>query len=303
MSPAVPDAPNVFAYLDPDGSVAGSSKVDLGSNEFETTLKWEIASTRVESSLPTHMLQAHAGSSSSASSSFQGDDNSSEAAHDIDTDRSTSPERSVHGEEEESSEEEEEHPEMEPTTIDDTSAKIASQIAAAQQRQNYHGQMLYGTPDMQRGPANLPHIPSTALNTRPPLQIKQHPLPRAEKLPVTGYELLASQLSTRAPERGEKIKPIYRKFEALNHRLLLHLQDELSELEEQLHRLDHTDTQARRMETGIIPASRRASAAAGGELQWHKTDVLGKIGYKLAQYSKFFLSPVGCIGDLTNFFL
>lgn len=295
MSPAVPDAPNVFAYLDPEGSAA-ASRVDLESNEFDAIPKWEpgqLTGTRVESSLPTHMLQVHAGSSSSASSSFHGDDNSSEAAHDVDTDRSTSPERSNHEEDEEfeQEEDEEEHPEMESTPIDDTSAKIASQMAAAQQRQSYHGQMHYGTPDMQRGPANLPHIPSTALSTRPQQQIKQHPLPRAEKLPVTGYELLASQLSSRATssatESGEKIKPIYRKFEALNHRLLLHLQDELSELEEQLHRLDHTDTQSRRTETHITPASRRASEAAGGELQWHKTDILGKIGYKLAQYSKF----------------
>lgn len=83
---------------------------------------------------------------------------------------------------------------------------------------------------------------------------------------------------------------MYRKFEALNHRLLLHLQDEISELEEQLHRLDNADTQTRRTAAHIIPASRRAAAAAGGELQWHKTDVLGRIGYKLAQYSMFLSS-------------
>jgi hypothetical protein len=78
---------------------------------------------------------------------------------------------------------------------------------------------------------------------------------------------------------------MYRKFEALNHRVLLHLQDELSELEEHLQRLDRADTQARQTDRSIIPASRRAAAQAGGELQWHKTDVLGKIGYKLTQYS------------------
>lgn len=82
------------------------------------------------------------------------------------------------------------------------------------------------------------------------------------------------------------IKPLYRKFEALNHRILLHLQDELSELEEQLHRLDTADTQTRRLQNSILPASRRAEVLTGGELQWHKTDVLGKIGYKLGQYSE-----------------
>jgi hypothetical protein len=139
----------------------------------------------------------------------------------------------------------------------------------------------YGTPNMPRGNTPLPHLPSSALSQRYQQLMGQRALPRAEKLPVTGYELLASRLSS----ADARIKPMYRKFEALNHRLLLHLQDELSELEEQLHRLDNADTQSRRTDKSIIPASRRAAAQAGGELQWHKTDVLGRIGYKLNQYS------------------
>jgi len=138
---------------------------------------------------------------------------------------------------------------------------------------------------------------------------KGHPkyLPRGEKLPLTGYELLAAKLSapqgqtatsgakareTAAPgaESDIHIKPIYRRFEALNHRLLLHLQDEISELEEQLHRLDTADTRTRRLQNCILPASRRAESMAGGELQWHKTDVLGKIGFKLGQYNNVLTS-------------
>ncbi|KAG9235365.1 hypothetical protein BJ875DRAFT_374447 [Amylocarpus encephaloides] len=291
MSPAVPDAPNVFAYQVED-SIAGS-KVDLpGEAEGHQVTSWanHLEDSRMESSLPLHMLHSRAGTSSSASSSFQGDDNFSEPPQDIDTDRSTSPESSVQGQVEEG--EEQHEPEQETSPIDDTSAKIALQIAAAHQRQNYHGQMhSFGTPNMPRGPAELPHVPSMALSAHThQQQVKQRPLPRGEKLPVSGYELLASQISSRPVSSNvnhrDHIKPIYRKFEALNHRLLLHLQDELSELEEQLHRLDHTDTQARRTENDIMPASRRAAAAVGGELQWHKTDVLGKIGFKLAQYNQ-----------------
>ncbi|KAH6682721.1 hypothetical protein B0J14DRAFT_612820 [Halenospora varia] len=308
ISPAVPDAPNVFAFLDPEGSVvdknesANESESSDGEQEQQISppawkIPLQLEDTPVESALPPHMTE-HASMSSSASSSFRGDDNFSEPAHENEeTDRSTSPERSdqaQHHQQEESSEDSDElEPEPEPPRAqsDDTNAKIASQMAAAHQRQNLYGAMHpFGTPNMQRGPANLPHVPPTALNPRHIQQVKQYPLPRAEKLPVTGYELLASRLSSRATpseaERGEKIKPIYRKFEALNHRLLLHLQDELVELEEQLHRLDHTDTQSRRTARDIIPASRRAAAAMGGELQWHKTDVLGKIGYKLAQYNQ-----------------
>jgi hypothetical protein len=294
MSPAVPDAPNVFAYLDTAESVADQDE-DPQREEYTQPSGWmpmHLQKMPVESALPPHMLQDHASSSSSASSSHHGDDNSSESHHDVDTDRTT-PDGSV-GDHEETQQQEDDESDSEEeveTSPDDASAKIASQMAAAQHRQNLHGHMhQFGTPNMQRGSANLQHIPSTALSPRHPHHIKKHPLPRAERLPVTGYELLASQISSRPaasdPEHGERIKPIYRKFEALNHRVLLHLQDELSELEEQLHRLDLSDTQSRRTAQDIIPASRRASAAAGGDLQWHKTDVLGKIGFKLAQYSK-----------------
>lgn len=208
----------------------------------------------------------------------------------------------------------------------------------------------YGTPEMPRGSAKFPHIPASAgLTPRMPgHQGHVKHLPRAEKLPMSGYELLASTISSSPPcwssstaaavatpsrlstfvgshrfasrrnsaaslvttstssvrsgsEEAEtelcdgagtnassaNLKPIYRRFEALNHRMLLHLQDELSELEEQLHRLDTTDTQTRRLPSRILPASRRAEHQAGGELQWHKADILGKIGFKLGQYSRW----------------
>ena len=85
---------------------------------------------------------------------------------------------------------------------------------------------------------------------------------------------------------------MYRRFEALNHRLLLQLQDEISELEEQLKRLDTSDTQSRwvrdRDQQGdyILPASRRAEFMSGDELGWARTDLLGRVGFKLEQYSK-----------------
>ncbi len=161
----------------------------------------------------------------------------------------------------------------------------------------------YGTPEMSRGSAKHPHIPPQSLQPRLSAPGQGHPkhLPRAEKLPMSGYELLSAKLSNAASTRSRRrsssravpdetgepsLKPIYRRFEALNHRLLLHLQDELSELEEQLHRLDTTDTQTRRLQNCILPASRRAEFMGGGELQWHKTDILGKIGFKLGQYSR-----------------
>ena len=313
MSPAVPDPPNVFAFLDNESTVTlsndpaeeeeeeedeeveeeeGEPEEEHGDDDGEPESQWpsnEPGPSYNTAALPPHLSPDHGSGSnpSSASSSFHGSDHFSEPTADNDTDRSTSPERSV--KDHVSDHETEAAPQPPPT--DRASVRMASQMAAAQQRQNLYGSMQnFGTPNMPRGNTPLPHLPSTALSPRYSQHIKQHSLPRAEKLPVTGYELLATRLSSyntflEVDDRAA-IKPIYRKFGALNHRLLLHLQDELSELEEQLHRLDSADTQFRRAVGGkVVPASRRAAAMQGGDLQWHKTDVLGRIGFKLAQYS------------------
>ncbi|KAF6808604.1 hypothetical protein CSOJ01_07459 [Colletotrichum sojae] len=214
-------------------------------------------------------------STSSTSSSFQSDV-FSELDHE--TDRSSSPDHSAYGD----------SPSLPGKFVDVSQQQYRAQQHAEQQHQQQHMyQRNYGTPEMPRGNANLPHLPPNALQPRLPGMHQGHPkhLPRAEKLPLTGYELIASKLCAGDADRSS-IKPIYRRFEALNHRLLLHLQDELAELEEQLHRLDTADTQTRRMQNCILPASRRQEALTAGELQWHKTDVLGKIGYKLGQYSE-----------------
>jgi hypothetical protein len=163
-------------------------------------------------------------------------------------------------------------------------------MAAAQERQNMYESLH---PNLQRVNTSIPHSPPSAMTPRyqpPPQNPHPHPLTPGDRFPVTGYELLAYKLSSQSPDidDGKPIKPMYRKFGALNHRVLLYLQDEISELEEQLHRLDQVETQARRTDRQIIPASRRAAALAGGELQYHKSDVLNKIGYKLAQYSQSF---------------
>jgi len=287
LSPAVPDPPNVFAFLEKDDSPEPEQAEDHDDeDEHEEEAEEEEddpgegpsnwAPQQPEMALTTTGSSQNS-SASSASSSFQGDDTFSQPT-DHDTDRSESPERSVEGKDEAA---------PAPAPTDPVSAKVAAQMAAAQQRQNLYAMQHFGTPNMPRGNYQLPVVSPSALSARYQQQVKPHALPRAEKIPVTGYELLASRLSYSrdAEERGERIRPMYRKFEALNHRLLLHLQDEISELEEQLHRLDNADTQSRRTERFIVPASRRAAAQAGGELQWHKMDILGKIGYKLGQYS------------------
>ncbi|KAI1498001.1 hypothetical protein F5X99DRAFT_420946 [Biscogniauxia marginata] len=204
------------------------------------------------------------GMSPTSSASSGSRDDVSDNFGDHETDRSTSPERSVDGD-----------------RMSFASVRLDLPVEEYKKKQR-----VYGTPDMPRGNAQHPHISPDALTPRVPNQSYAKHLPRAEKLPLTGYELLASRLSATSPDQsGPCLRPMYRKFETLNHRLLLHLQDEICELEEQLHRLDTADTQNRRLRNAILPASRRAEYLSGGELQWHKTDILGKIGFKMEQYN------------------
>ncbi|KAI0862287.1 hypothetical protein F4860DRAFT_123457 [Xylaria cubensis] len=201
-------------------------------------------------------------STSSASSGFRED--VFDIFGDHETDRSTSPEHGID---------------------EDSRARVFGEAGPRTAKTN-KSRKRYGTPEMPRVNAQYPHVPPEELTPRAPNQQFFKRLPRAEKLPLTGYELLASRLSSLSADRGGQLQPIYRRFEALNHRILLHLQDEICELEEKLHRLDTTDTQNRRLPNGILPASRRAEFASGGEFQWHKADILGQIAWKLDQYNR-----------------
>lgn len=142
-------------------------------------------------------------------------------------------------------------------------------------------------------PGSAVHHPPFYAHPQPPTYQSQPTGPDLTKTTVVGYELLADKLTEFSkheakaqPER--KIVPMYRKFEQLNHRVLLHLQDEISELEEELRYLDECIAQSSpRAETGLMhPASRRGEARYGGELHYRRTDLLGRIYLKLGQYSK-----------------
>jgi hypothetical protein len=109
-----------------------------------------------------------------------------------------------------------------------------------------------------------------------------------QRTTIAGYEMLADKLSQR-PGAGEKsIKPLYRKFEQLNHRVMLHLQDEIGELEEELRMLDEmiAQTSGALPDEVAQPASRRVDARYGSEMHFQRTQVLGKVYLKLQQYSK-----------------
>ncbi|KAL5941597.1 hypothetical protein ACKVV1_006317 [Pyricularia oryzae] len=300
VSPPIVQVHDALRYLDEDSP--DITEESIRRSVAEASAVWRLSSA---SSVKSSRAPSAPNTSPGSSSSSSGDSGrSSDLVRDHESDRSSSPARSVN--------------EAEPSL--QSSVNRASVVTATESKERKHGRRpsheQYGTPEMPRGKAQLPHIPPKALKSRPPSQAQAMHLPRAEKLPLSGYELLAARVSNASQtdhghgrssraRRGSvgssvsavstapltpfqnhpPLKPIYRRFEALNHRLLLQLQDELSELEEQLHRLDTADTQTRRVQNQILPASRRAGSVAGGELQWHRTDVLAKIGYKLAQYN------------------
>lgn len=145
------------------------------------------------------------------------------------------------------------------------------------------------TPPIDDNPSLIPppHVPSP---------------PDLAKVTLTGYELLASHLasSTYPPPRDASsaqphITPLYRKFSHLHHRVLLHLQDELAELEHHLRMLDEgiAQTYASPVTTTDssaplehYPASRRIERgeSAGHPVLAHRTLLLGEIYSKQQQY-------------------
>lgn len=98
----------------------------------------------------------------------------------------------------------------------------------------------------------------------------------------SGYDLLASNIDA---HDDTFLKPIYRKFEVLNNRMLLYLQDEISEMEENLQELDKAIA-VEDADMGRRPVSRRLEAKLPSQLQWHRLDLLGQSFAKVEQYSK-----------------
>lgn len=141
-----------------------------------------------------------------------------------------------------------------------------------------HNPSGFGPRNPQFSPSMASPNPFAPYSPLPPHLQPVHP---GHRPPPTGHELLATMLT----DGTSGLTPMYRRFEALNHRLLLHLQDEISELEEQLNALDAADTQERAFPGGVYPASRRRDNNSS-DIQWRKTNILGNIGYKLATYSK-----------------
>jgi hypothetical protein len=104
----------------------------------------------------------------------------------------------------------------------------------------------------------------------------------------SGYDLLASSICSSSNTSPNSVPPLYRRFECLNHRILLQLQDEIAEMEEDLQYMDQADASERAARHGAVaPASRRFDWQwRGSELHARRLELLGRIYLKVEQYSK-----------------
>ncbi|GAB7324797.1 hypothetical protein MBLNU13_g08639t1 [Cladosporium sp. NU13] len=159
-------------------------------------------------------------------------------------------------------------------------------------------------PKLVRATPSPPNDGSPSL-TSPPYAPEP---PDLTKVTLTGYELLASQLaSSSIPPSKEPssdpshLTPVYRKFSHLHHRVLLHLQDELAEMEHHLRMLDEgiaqtytvppvpsTDSSSDPTSTTQThyPSSRRIERdiSSGHPVFARRTLLLGEIYNKQQQY-------------------
>ncbi|KAF7714380.1 Uncharacterized protein PECH_008745 [Penicillium ucsense] len=108
----------------------------------------------------------------------------------------------------------------------------------------------------------------------------------------SGYGLIASQLTRSAAQDQAAFPPLYRRFESVNHRVLLHLQDEIAQMEEDLNTLDeyeeiHRVATAEQQGIKPPPASRRTDvqAQAYSSLHYRRMDLMAALIQKTEQYN------------------
>lgn len=269
-SPRQPSMPNVLQYLDTDSpAVPHYHPQRVGDHPAS----WRYEQNGEQTS-PTAQSTPSSVNGSFRSEMF------SEPILEATSDQSWSPEYTVAG-----------------GSPSSTTAKASVPFTAASPGQQMYP--MYNTsPDQEPGippfPMNPFQGPPNPLPGLGSVQFNQPP-PSPGRPPLSGYQLVAAKLSGELG--GPPVKPIYRRFETLNHRLLLYLQDEIAELEEQLGHMDAAETYSRCLPGGSLPASRRQEGAQGGEQQMCR-EILGAIGFKMTQYSEY--TPIQSCRYSTN---
>jgi hypothetical protein len=188
---------------------------------------------------------------------------------------------------------------MNDSGYDSTSPSLYTKPRLSSLPENVYGedrqqlQQRYGHQDFVPMSPNFPqshiqpqyHYPNPCWPLPPSQQMRLLPEEQyrysatSHSLALSGYDLLASRLAHK-DDQDPALPPLYRRFSALSHRILLQLQDEIAEMETDLRQLDEADAHCRRDQ----PASRRSDWGSG------RLDLLGKIHVKIEQYHAAILS-------------
>lgn len=145
----------------------------------------------------------------------------------------------------------------------------------------------YYAPPFHEYPPTIPNV-TCQLSVTPPELSPQ--LPRSRKaIPPKdtaqkerGYSQLASAVSS---QDDVVLKPVYRKFETLNNRILLYLQEEIAELEASLEELDATIT-AEERHAADAGRSPRTDAKFASQLYQRRVELTERCASKIHTYSE-----------------
>ncbi|CAI7618919.1 unnamed protein product [Penicillium glandicola] len=181
-------------------------------------------------------------------------------------------------------------PTRKPSPISTTNISPGTGQLELSRSQTYHGSPRdTGAVHRPPLPPSPPRSPEDSLHRTTPTKRRDS---NASQAP-SGYGLLASHLTKSASEESGGFPPLYRRFETVNHRVLLHLQDEISQMEEDLQTLDeyeemHRVNIAEEEGTKPLPASRRRDAQSQvySSLHFRRMDLMSALIQKTEQYSK-----------------
>lgn len=187
------------------------------------------------------------------------------------------------------------------STIQDPHHEKGSSTARPAILQDKKGTDYHTTPEAYY-PRNttLPPSPPESPEEQKLNKSKQTSRRNIKSLDVSsGYGLIASRLTTPHPDDDDgthrQLPPLYRRFEHLNHRVLLHLQDEIAQMEEELHVLDEYEEMHRSVtadqegKSKPMPASRRMDAQTQtySNLHHRRQELMESIIGKTEQYSMY----------------
>lgn len=121
---------------------------------------------------------------------------------------------------------------------------------------------------------------------------KSQPSRESPRAP-SGHEQRSRKSSLQQSNEETIVPPVYRKFETLNHRILLNLQNEIARMEEDLKKLDELETM-HRAASPRSPTHRKPSTSSQPvvepssfyTLHYQKQELLEQVQAKIQQYSK-----------------